>query len=550
MAQFNMHPEWDWHYFETSHFRLFYTTDLSDWAHHIAPKMESIHEQVVVHIGYSCDEKIDVFLMDPMGSPNGMALPLKRHPLIILWVTAPGPESFWGGAEDWSELVFCHEDVHIVHLTLRSRNRWQRILNRFLPVGSMALKCPRYVSEGYAVILESRLTGNGRCQSTFRATLLRQLALEGKLPDYEELNGSEQWLGGSYPYMVGSAFLEWLQARTDNPDCLLHLWKRMTAKKNRSYEAAFKGLFRESPSDLYDRFRAELTARAISFEQQVNETESVHSTPWAEFKGFASPGALDSTGEQLALVHEESGKPAHLLVLSMTQEKEPDSTAAQEDPEDIPDLPPLPAPRKELYRFTERNGIHPGPPRWTHDGKTLLFHAPVFDHTGTRRFDIFRWTPKTNDIERITRIADLKYPDPLPDGIQAAVVYQHAGKSAPALLNLQTGKITYLSPPAITAIWGTPRVSPDGSRIAISGWGQNESWIEVFDVAKNTSQKILAPTGTLYAYPAWHPDGRSIFLTSDETGVFNVIRIDTEGSAVQTVTHAVGGTLAPLPVLP
>jgi len=72
----------------------------------------------------------------------------------------------------------------------------------------------------------------------------------------------------SMAYLLGSAYLEWLEART-GPGSLRNLWSRMTARTPRSFDDAFRGVFGESPADLYDRFRAELTWRAMEAERRL-----------------------------------------------------------------------------------------------------------------------------------------------------------------------------------------------------------------------------------------------------------------------------------------
>ena len=46
------------------------------------------------------------------------------------------------------------------------------------------IKAPRWVLEGYATYVEGRVTGSGRPNNAWRAAMLRQFALEGRLPSY------------------------------------------------------------------------------------------------------------------------------------------------------------------------------------------------------------------------------------------------------------------------------------------------------------------------------------------------------------------------------
>ena len=74
----------------------------------------------------------------------------------------------------------------------------------------IAANAPRWVVEGYATYVEGRVTGSGRPNHAYRAAILRQFALEGRLPGYGQLNGGSGWVYGSFAYLAGSAFFEWL----------------------------------------------------------------------------------------------------------------------------------------------------------------------------------------------------------------------------------------------------------------------------------------------------------------------------------------------------
>ena len=83
--------------------------------------------------------------------------------------------------------------------------------------------------------------------------LLRLVALEGKLPAYDQLDASSAYEGGAFAYLAGSAFLEWLVAKHGNSS-LVDVWRRLSAKQTRSFDEAFTGVFGESPRTLYARY--------------------------------------------------------------------------------------------------------------------------------------------------------------------------------------------------------------------------------------------------------------------------------------------------------
>src|SRR5882724_7196430 len=92
-------------------------------------------------------------------------LPLLRAPRIVYFTEPPDPESTIGEYSDWIDLLTVHETTHLVHLMRPSRNARQRLLERLLPLNPITLDAPRWVLEGYATVVEGRITGSGRPHS-------------------------------------------------------------------------------------------------------------------------------------------------------------------------------------------------------------------------------------------------------------------------------------------------------------------------------------------------------------------------------------------------
>ena len=53
-------------------------------------------------------------------------------------------------------------------------------------------------------------------------------------------------------YLAGSAYLEWLAAKRGDSS-LVHLWRRMTARRKRSFDEAFIGVYGDSPKEQIGR---------------------------------------------------------------------------------------------------------------------------------------------------------------------------------------------------------------------------------------------------------------------------------------------------------
>ena len=161
-------------------------------------------------------------------------------------------------------MLIAHEFAHIAHLTRPSRNTWTRRLWEAMPadIGPIALRAPRWVVEGYATFIEGRVTGSGRPHGAWRAAFLRQWAIEGQLPRYEYLDDWGAYAGGSFAYLAGSAFIEWL-AEQHGDSSLVFVWRRLSARQNRTLRRSVHRRVRRECAALYGRFTAELTMQSL-----------------------------------------------------------------------------------------------------------------------------------------------------------------------------------------------------------------------------------------------------------------------------------------------
>ncbi len=550
-AQFEGVPHWDWRVTETTHFRIFFPGCFEEWTVAVASRMESIHEEVTAIVGYRPDRRVDVLVMDPMGAANGMALPLMNAPRIVLWASAPDAASSLTGYTDWGELVGSHEFAHIAHMIRPSRNMVDRMIAWLVPIGPIAMKAPTWLTEGYAVVLEGKLTGSGRPFTSFRSAVLRQWAIEGRLPDYAALSGSDVWMGYSMPYLVGSAFLEWLEHHSGDSEIWTKLWRRMTARQRRSFDESFSGLFGDSAETLYNRFRAELTAAAIEFERDAADALRTGEL-WRIASEATDAPDIAPDGSRMALLTRAAHRPPSLVVLSMTEADESEvrreetrRKALEKDPEDVPDITTGPPVRKELARFPSCTGLNPSDPRWMPDGKAILFDALVRDHDGMLHPDLFVWEVDSGDYRRISVNADLRQADPAPDGRWLVAVRQQFGRSELVRLDLPSAVLTAVVPPSIDRSLTSPRVSPDGTWIAVIESAKTYCRVRLIDSVTGEIRDIPSLPRENIMHLEWIAPDR-VLVVSDRSGIPNleILEISEEMDRIP-LTSVLGGAAGP-----
>ncbi|MDQ3282261.1 MAG: hypothetical protein M3Q69_12705 [Acidobacteriota bacterium] len=540
-------PAAAWRTIETPHFRVHYPREYEEWSARAAGRLESIREAVSAEAGFTPPQKIDVLVMNPIAQANGSAWPFLDTPRMIFFTEPPGPDEQIGAYGSWIDLLAVHETTHLVHMLRPTRNPLGRVFEKYvLPLDPITLRAPRWVLEGYATVVEGRLTGTGRPTSTIRALILRRWAAEGNLPTYDQMaSDSRSFLGMSMAYLMGSAYLEWLEQRS-GPDSLRKLWSRLTARHRRSFDTAFAGVFGDDPERLYGRFVAELTASAMTIDRAAPLQEG---TLFQETPRASGDPAVSPDGKQLAVVVREREKPQKLVIWSTGAPEEEEKKFSERlqkilarDPEDVPPVRTKPLPRKAVHELVMPDGGDIDNPRWTRDGKAIVFSHRVPDAEGFLHYDLYRWD--FDRLTRITHLADVHDADPI-DANRAIAVRSRFGTTQLVYVNLTTGEVTRRTDPSIDIIVSHPRVSADGHKTA---WVEHNgaTWfLVVVDDRSATDFRYPMPNVDA-ASPEWLNDDEVVHAGFSR-GFAELYRHRiTEREPVQ-ITRAAGGAFSPAP---
>lgn len=552
-SQYLTRPHLPWMTIETRHFSIHFPAEMREWTEHVARRIEAVAAQVNAVVGHTPSTRVTVLVEDPANVANGFALPFLDGPVIFLWPTPPSPSPTFGVHRGWGEILAVHEYAHIAHLTIPTRNPREALFWRFMParVGPVARNAPPWVFEGYATLIEGRLTGNGRPASVGRAAVLRQWALEGRLPTYAQLNSAGPFLGGAMRYLVGSAFLEWLEERKGDSS-LVHLWRRMSARQQRSFGAAFAGVFGAPPDELYGRFFVDVTARALAIERTLKEAGLVEGELVQRLSAGTGEPAVSPDGQRVALVLRSLTGPPRLVVWSADPDPRQDSAALaarqrllERDPLDVPAIDSFPRPRRASATLHPAAGRSHELPRWMPDGERLLVSRDEPLGDGASRPDLFLWNHRTGRVRRVTHGAAIRHADPAPDGRRAAAVRCHAGACSLVVVDLESGDWQVLAPGSPHVVWHRPRWSPDASTIAAGRHSEGRWQVALVD-ARSGAVRVLDPGDGASRYaPVWAPSGRELVVVSERGGVANLEWLSTDGTVQRTLTRVVGSVAAP-----
>ena len=486
-------PDEDWRTLETARFRVHFPLELEAVARRAAGAAERAYDRLApkLKLATAPDSPIDLVVSDHVDVSNGYTM-VAPHRRIVVYARPPVDGFGLSFFDDWLELAIIHELAHVLHLDQAGalgrvfRALFGRVpaLWPFFPHQGG----PRWLSEGVAAYYESALTGAGRGRGTYTEMMLRTAALEGALEPIDRASGSSsQWPGGERPYAYGTEFLDWLLAR-HGPDRLAVFVDALAADPLPfRIDAAAREAFGRSFSEEWEAWSGELQGSARILGSQLRARAPLTDTDSL------------TRGARLAL-YPQAGPNGRLgyAWLDGIRQSAPDGSGAR--------------------RLVRTNGAAVF--SWLPYGGIVFSQI---ERSGPYRLynDLYVAGPDGEGVRRITHGARIDHPSASPSGRQVAAIRYGGGTTELVWVDLVTGQVDTIVPPAPDVHWAFPALSPDGRWVAASRWREGAWDVVVVDprgaVVSATRDRAVD------LRPAWSPDGRSLVWTSDRTGIWNLM---------------------------
>lgn len=549
----------DWQTFETENFRVHFTPEYRQWALSSAREMEVVRQLIKDQQGRVLTEKVDTFIIDPYNAANGFAVPLSHKPYMALFTTPAQSDTVISSSTGWQQLLVLHEYVHLVHLAQKSRSNWRNNVANWYDIFDLSqVNGERWVSEGYATLLESRLTGRGRLFNNQIEAIIQQFARQGAMPTYKELSvANDNFMSGSMAYLVGVRYLKWLE---DNYgiDTLDAVWTRWSGVEQRDFETAFKGVFPDSAKNLYQRFVAEYTFNAMKHEVKLgtNSTADNRSALWLDLSDYISGPSLSPQGDYLAIVETQrtdDGKTTKLNVYKTTEntkkaeqftKKNKDILDA--DPQDIVDKAPSVFKREVAYTLNQKNSRGINNPRWL-DKDTIIYGSATLASVNSLHQDLFSWHLPTNTIKQLTKSANIRRFDISNDGQYIIAERNRFGYSQLVKVSLSpssVGQVTLeLTQKSLEHVYDFPRLRPtsDGKpsdSFAYVSSSLNNKWqLKVRQL--HGEQETIIPLPENYqflSFPEWSKDGETLYFVAGLDSATRIYKYDFTTKNLSAIT--------------
>ncbi|MEL6344022.1 MAG: hypothetical protein AAFV53_12960 [Myxococcota bacterium] len=505
-------PELTWRTLQTEHFNITFHGGEEQLAEELSIIVEDVYDELTAELAWKPRRRTEVVLVDNTDTANGYAFTVPVN-TIVIFVTAPEAGSTLSLYEDWADAIFTHEYTHILHLdTIEGLPRLLRgVMGRIISVNQLS---PGWLVEGQATFQETRHTNGGRGRSTYVDMIKRTTILAGEFPPLGNLDGYQtDPPAGNLRYLFGQDFMQYVSDRTG--EMVWTDWNHVYGGWI-PFLLPSKMVFGERLVPLYYDWRDELTAQVEAQRDAVLAQGATDFTVLSDGDDFCAAPTFSPDGKKLvwSCSDRRTGSAIYLARADGSDAKmELDNQFASD--------------------FS-----------WRADSNAFAFSSRRVVNRFNVYSDVVLHTLGGGTVA-MTSGDRARDPTLSADGTHLIAVTNKNQNNQLARYTVDRRQEMLTEYTDHTQL-SSPQFSPDGRTLAVSVWkgGQQDLWL--YD-ADGAPKRRLTMDLAQDLDPRWSADGRTIYFSSDRTGVFNIYAIDVETEQLWQVTNVVGGAFRPAP---
>jgi len=515
------YKDFDWNYIRSPHFDVFFYKQNSDLAKFTVNESEEAYEQISKHLRWTIKKPISIIVYNShndfqqtnvvdsyMYEGIGGVTELFKNRVVLPFE----------GSYDQFRHVIHHELVHAIVNDMMYGGSIQGIIT-----GKIKLRIPLWVNEGLAEYLSLNW-------DTKSDMIIRDMAIHEQMPDVEQLDAYMAYRGGQSVWRyIASTY-----GREKVGEILLEMKQSQNAEKG--FRRAL-GMDYEDLSEKWHKYLKKDYWPDVAGREEVEDIAKQLTDHKEEENFYNISPAISPDGSKIAILSDRSGYADILLI----------------DALDGRVLKKVIKGNRSI-NFEELKWLQPGI-SWSPDGQNIVIASKSGDADALYLINI-----ETEMLKKLTFDLDgLFTASWSPDGNHLCFVGNRGNASDIFLYDLKSKTLENLTDDLFSD--SEPTWSPDGKFIAfVSDRGghivksDDEDWnslnmfehdytqrdIYVLDTQTKEMERITS-TDHDETYPIWAHTKNILFYTSDDKGIWNIIRHEIPSGNVQHITNVLTG---------
>lgn len=525
------HPELDWYTIKREHVEVHFHDGAERTAKVVAKIAEEIWEPITSLYEYQ-PEKVHYIIKDIDDYSNGATYFFDNK--IEIWTSALDFDL--RGTHNWLRNVISHEFTHLVQIQASMKSSRQipavffQVLNyederrpdilygfpNFIMSYPLAtINIPAWFAEGTAQYMRDEFDYDR--WDTHRDMILRSYALEGKMLTWNQMGVfGKTSLGNESVYNSGFALTRYI-AQQYGEDKLREVSNALGKWKNFSIDAAFEDVLGKNGDEIYNEWKAFITK---SYKDRTSEVlknlvagEMIAKEGFGNFYPTYSPD-----GKKLIYISNKTSDyfgPASVYLYDLETKKEKSIVSGVRST-----LSWIPGENKIIYAKLEDDN-----PNWYN------VH------------DLYVYDIDKEDEKRLTHNMRANQPDVSNDGKKIVFLFQKDGTTNLGIADIDGKNFKQLT------------FFQDGEQVYNPKFSNDDSFI-VFDYSfhhtrdivrvnsDGSNYKVLLQTDNDERNPVFDKEGNLIYA-SDETGIFNIYKLNLDTGEKEQLTNVTGGAFMP-----